>query len=110
MSRPTQWAATLTGGLVASTGSVVAVLGSWWATLPPELRGLVGAAFAGLLGELVTVARAWVRRRASLALGVPEPDQVSPHGEAVERADTLPPPPPAEAARAAERGSPDGLR
>lgn len=66
---PRHWLAGLSGGALAST-SVVASASSWWASLPPELRGLVGALLAGVLAELVALLRAWLRKRGEQLLDV----------------------------------------
>lgn len=107
MSRPSQWAAGLTGGVVASS-SLFASMSALWAALPAEVRGFVGALIAGFVAELATVGRAWLRARASRALGVRVPDDQASPGEtpAAEPAtvDQAPAPSPAAAEEHAEGG------
>jgi hypothetical protein len=76
MTAPRHWLAGLSGGAIVNT-NLVASASSWWATLPPELRGMVGALVAGVLAELVAVLRVWVRNRAARSLGVTMPDDAT---------------------------------
>lgn len=72
MKLPTPWGASLTGGVVASS-SLVASVSSAVSSIPPEVRGLLGALVAAFLADVTGELRVWLRRKLARRLGNPDP-------------------------------------